>query len=145
LHVFGVQVGTVQVPCVEPGGFTHPPAQQSPVEVQEPPAGTHAELQTYLPRPELKVQGLPQQSALVAQAVPSGTGVEQVPTKWTRQRGRPSSSFAQQFSGVLWQFCPGGCPTVSQQLLLIEHELRVAVLQRLPGAAQDPALLHRPN
>ena len=132
------------MPWVEPGVLKQPPPQQSAVEVHEPPFATHAASHVYLLRFDLKVQGLPQQSALVAQTVPGGTGFEQL-RKLTRQRGRPSSSLAQQFSGWLLQFCPGGCPMVSQQLLLIEHVSAVAVLQRLPGAAQEPAFAHRPN
>jgi hypothetical protein len=82
LHVFGVHVGTWQVPCVEPGGFTQPPApaQQSAEVVHEPPLPTHEASQVYLPRFALKVHGFPQQSALVTQTVPAGGLTEQSPT-----------------------------------------------------------------
>jgi hypothetical protein len=79
-HVFGVQVGTLQVPCVEPGGFTQPPWQQSDDVVHEPLGGTQAAAQWYLLSDVLKTHGLPQQSALVAHTVPTGGGVVQLPT-----------------------------------------------------------------
>lgn len=69
--------GTVpQVPVVMPGGTLHDvPTQQSAVVVQAPPDGMHR------PSPQTKgglppgfgTQGLSQQSALDAHAVPAGT------------------------------------------------------------------------
>jgi hypothetical protein len=51
------------------------PAQQSAVVVQAPPAGTHALPQTNGGEPlGFGTQGLLQQSALVAHAVPAGGG-----------------------------------------------------------------------
>jgi len=94
----GVHVGTWQVPWVEPGCFTHPPPQQSLLVVQVPPSATQAASHMAL------VHGFPQQSALLAHAVPTGIGFVQSPTKWTRQRGMPSESAAQQLAGVLLQF-----------------------------------------
>lgn len=57
----------------------------------------------------------------------------------------PSASAPQQFSGVLLQFCPSGCPSVSQQLFVAAHELS-ACLQMRPGSRHAaPPGPHRPN
>jgi hypothetical protein len=73
------------------------PGQQSADVVQPLPVGTQ-EVAAHL----LSMQGLPQQSALVAQTVFAGTGVAQL-TGRIKQRGMPSASLLQQFSGLLWQ------------------------------------------
>lgn len=75
-----MHVGTWQVPCAEPGCFTQPPPQQSALVVHEPPLATQAASHVYSFRFGLNVHGLPQQSALVAQTVPTGIGVLQSPT-----------------------------------------------------------------
>jgi hypothetical protein len=70
-------VGGVQLPLVDPAVVTHAvPRQQSAVVVQAPSLGTHSTLpQTNGGLPEgFGRHGLPQQSALDAQAVPSGGG-----------------------------------------------------------------------
>jgi hypothetical protein len=92
------------MPFVEPGACTHAtPGQQSAETVQSEPFGTHEPGAPHL----LFVQGLPQQSALVAQTVPAVGGVPpSVPVQSTglmRQRGMPSESLLQQFSGWLLQ------------------------------------------
>ena len=79
-QVFGVHVGTVHVPRVEPGGFTQPPVQQSDEVVHDPLVATQDAWQWYLLSDVENTHGLPQQSALVAQTVPTGGGVVQVPT-----------------------------------------------------------------
>ena len=73
------------------------PGQQSAFAVQTPAAGTHAGLQ------RLPTQGLPQQSALVAQADPGAGGAAVQSTGLITQRGIPSVSRTQHFSGVLLQ------------------------------------------
>jgi hypothetical protein len=93
----------------------------------------------------LKVQGFPQQSALLVHSVPSGTGVAQLPTNRMRQRGMPSASSLQQFSGWLLQFWPAGWPNDSQQLFAVLHELSPPSLQMRPGSLHDaPPGPHRP-
>jgi hypothetical protein len=92
----GAVIG-VHVPVDEPVGTTHGmPVQQSAVVVHVPPLGTHA------PRQTLPTHGWPQQSALVAHAVPAGGGEVQS-FGLMRQRGMPSASLRQQLSGLLLQ------------------------------------------
>jgi hypothetical protein len=79
------------------------PVQQSADVVHVPPVGMHE----FEPPHWLLMQGLPQQSALVAHAAPASGGVPpSVPVQSTgriRQRGMPSASLAQQFSGLVLQ------------------------------------------
>ncbi len=65
-----------QVPLVAPAGMLHgEPAQQSAVVVHAPLVGTHASAEQTKPAPAgFGTQGLLQQSALVAHAVPAGGG-----------------------------------------------------------------------
>lgn len=94
---FGFVTG-VHVPFDAPVGITHGvPVQQSAVVVHVPPLGTH------WPRQTLFTQGWPQQSALVAHAVPGGGGAAVQSTGLMRQRGMPSASLRQQLSGLLLQ------------------------------------------
>jgi hypothetical protein len=73
---FGVHDGVWHVPRVEPGGFTHPPPQQSELVVQDPLSTTHDAWHrpTLLPFSSENVQGLPQQSASDPQSCPAGAG-----------------------------------------------------------------------
>ena len=92
------------MPFVEPGACAHVmPEQQSADVVHEPPFG----MQVPAPPHLLSMQGLPQQSALVAHTVPATGGVPpSVPVQSTgriRQRGMPSASLLQQFAGLLLQ------------------------------------------
>ena len=98
-----------QMPSVEPGGMTHGrPTQQSAVLVQAPP------LATQVPPHLLSMQGLPQQSALVAHTEPAGGGaLVQSTTERTMQRGMPSASRRQHFSGALLQLLAPGSWTKS--------------------------------
>jgi hypothetical protein len=76
------------------------PWQQSADVVHVLPVGTHEPGAPHL----LSTQGLPQQSALVAQVSPATGGVPpSVPVQSTgliRHRGMPSASLAQQFPCV---------------------------------------------
>jgi hypothetical protein len=94
----GVVVEAPQTPFAEPAWRMHgSPLQQSAVVVQPPAAGTH-------PAPHLlSTQGWPQQSALVAHTEPAGGGFPVQSTGLIRQRGMPSASRLQQFSGLLLQ------------------------------------------
>lgn len=130
-----------QTPFVEPGACTHGmPTQQSAEVVHSPPFGMHEPGAPHL----LLTQGFPQQSALVAHSLPAGGGFEQSPTYFTRQRGMPSASFAQQFDGVLLQL-PAGWPIVSQQLFSALHDSLPPTLQMLPGSRHAVPLSQRPN
>lgn len=57
----------------------------------------------------------------------------------------PSSSFPQQFSGVLLQFWPSGWPSVSQQLFVAAHELSACLHVRPGSRHAAPPGPHRPN
>lgn len=71
--VVGVGVFVPHVPFVAPVGMMHErPEQQSAWVVHSPGAWTQ------VPPHLLFTQGLPQQSALVAQVVPAGTGAAHV-------------------------------------------------------------------
>jgi hypothetical protein len=88
------------MPFVDPGACTHgKPGQQSAPVVQEPPAMMHDPAAPHM----LLTQGLPQQSALVAQTVPAGGAPAAQLTGLMRQRGIPRASLLQQFSGLLLQ------------------------------------------
>lgn len=113
------------------------PEQQSAVEVQAPVAATHAARHLF------PTQGLPQQSALVAQLVPAGTGVLQV-LAWSRQRGMPSASLRQQLSGLLLQYDAFGASSGSQQLFSDEQD-DVLGLQIEPASRHAMPLSQRPN
>lgn len=100
-----------QTPDVWPGTIVQGrPTQQSALLVHVLPAGRQAAPHL------LATQGLPQQSALVAQTVSAGTGwVQFGGVERVTQRGMPSASRRQHFSGLLLQLPPwmsGG----SQQL-----------------------------
>jgi hypothetical protein len=80
-----------QMPVVLPGGIAQGrPGQQSEVEVHAPPLLTQVLPQTP------PTHGLPQQSALVEQLVPSGGGFTLQSDAISRHRGMPSASWRQQ-------------------------------------------------
>ncbi len=86
------------MPIDAPVGITHGrPVQQSAFEVHVPPVLMHVAWQT------LFTQGLPQQSALVAQLAPGAGGFAVQSFALRRQRGMPSASLRQQLSGLLLQ------------------------------------------
>ena len=90
------------------------------------------------------MHGLPQQSADDAHRVPIGGLTEQSPRYSIRQRGMPSASGLQQFSGLLLQL-PEGWFNVSQQLLPELHEFVPPTLQIMPGSLHElPACPQRP-
>lgn len=143
-QVLGVHVGIVHVPRTAPGTLIHAPPQQSAVVVHEPPFATQTGPQRRTPWLS-GTQGSPQQSALDAQIVPIGGLVVQSPTYATRQRGIPSASWRQQFSGLLLQL-PEGWFSVSQQLFVVLHEPSPPTLQIWPGSRHEfPPPPQRPN
>jgi hypothetical protein len=108
------------------------PEQQSALTVQPPAAGTQAAWHLR------STQGFPQQSALVAQAWPAGTGTLGSHLKFTAlQRGMPSASCEQHESGLLLQKPGLGAPpsgrSPSQQLFDVPPHAKVVVLQTSPG------------
>ncbi len=83
-----------QTPLVLPGGMAQGvPLQQSAFEVHAPAVGTQSAWHRLL------THGLPQQSPLVTQLVPGGIGVPVQSSAFSAQRGMPSASLRQQFSG----------------------------------------------
>jgi hypothetical protein len=91
----------------------------------------------------LFTQGLPQQSALVAQVVPAATPPSAVQSRTlTMQRGMPSASYLQQFAGFAWQKLGLGAPMGSQQRLSTPH---APSLQMAPGGSHWFAFVQRPR
>lgn len=130
-----------QIPFVEPGACTHGrPGQQSADVEQVLPFEMHELGAPHL----LPTHGLPQQSALVAQTVPAAGAAPAQSTGLIRQRGIPSASLLQQFSGLLLQKLLGRLEC-SQQLFSALQESPSPGLQMLPGSRQAPPLSHRPN
>jgi hypothetical protein len=81
------------VPLVAPGATLHgSPEQQSAVVVHAAPAGWHAVPEQTNTPAAFGVQGLLQQSALEAHAVPAGGGLLQSTAVPVRQRGIPRLS-----------------------------------------------------
>jgi hypothetical protein len=129
-----------QIPFAEPTGITQAiPAQQSAVVVHAPLVGMQVALH------RLFTQGFPQQSALVAQAVPAGIGTFGLhAVALRRQRGIPRPSLRQQLSGLLLHQPAPGAPLGSQQLFSDEQD-SVLGLQMLPGSRHAVPLSQRPN
>jgi hypothetical protein len=135
-----VLIGGVQVPFEAPGGMLQDvPAQQSAVVVQPPAAGTHdVPPQTKGGEPAgFGTHGLPQQSALEAQAVPAGGGfLVQSTSVPAVQRGMPSRSCLQLSGCVI---------TVPAQQRSVALHSATARRQMEPAGLQLIQLVHRPT
>ena len=128
-----------QMPLLAPGGIVQGvPGQQSEVLVHEPPVDTQVVPHTKPVPAGLGTQGLPQQSALEAHAVPAGGGplTLQSKSEATMQRGTPSAS--------CWQTSGWVCTVPAQHLSVALHEL-LARRQMAPAGEHLLPLSQRPT